>query len=75
MNYYVILFTEDNQMKCAQIMDVKSTVQDQVNAINSLKQQIDVLRTEKLNLQRDIEQLHHELEDCKNRLRVRISIS
>lgn len=57
-------------MKTAQILDVKSTVQDQVNAINALKQQIEGLRMEKGNLQREIQQLQHELEECRNRLRV-----
>lgn len=61
---------EDSQMKSAQILDIKSTIQDQQNVINSLKQQIDFLKTDKVNLQREIQQSQLELEDSRNRLRV-----
>lgn len=62
--------SEDSQMKSAQILEIKSTVQEQQNLINSLKQQIDFLKTDKVNLQRDIQQLQLELEESRNRLRV-----
>lgn len=65
------LFSEDSQMKSAQILDIKATVQDQLNGIQALKQQIDFLKTDKLNLQRELQQLQQDLEDSKNRLRVR----
>lgn len=57
-------------MKSAQILDIKATVQDQINANNSLRQQIEVLRTDKINLQREIQLMEKGLEESKNSLRV-----
>lgn len=57
-------------MKSAQILDIKATVQDQINANNSLRQQIEVLRTDKITLQREIQLMEKGLEESKNNLRV-----
>lgn len=57
-------------MKSAQIMDIKSTVQDHLNTMSLLKQQIEFLKADKLNLQREIQQLQHSHEETKTGLRV-----
>lgn len=57
-------------MKAAQIMDVKSTVQEQFNTIGLLKTQIEAVKAEKLNLQREIQQLQLAWEETKSNLRV-----
>lgn len=66
----LICLSEDSQMKSAQILDIKATVQDQINANNSLRQQIEVLRTDKITLQREIQLMEKGLEESKNNLRV-----
>lgn len=62
-------------MKSAQIMDIKSTVQDQINNMGLLKQQIDILKADKVALQREIQQIQHAWEETKNSLRVTFSTS
>lgn len=63
--------SEDSQMKSAQILEIKATVQDQINANTSLRQQIEILRADKVHLQREIQQLQQGLEESKNSQRVR----
>lgn len=58
-------------MKSAQILEIKATVQDQINANTSLRQQIEILRADKVHLQREIQQLQQGLEESKNSQRVR----
>lgn len=56
-------------MKSAQIMDIKTTVQEQQNTMATLKQQIEVTKTEKVSLQREIQQVQQCLDESKTNLR------
>lgn len=64
--------SEDSHIKSAQILDIKSTVQDYVNSSTVLKQQIEGLKTDKLTFQKEIQQLQQAWDETKNSLRVNL---